>query len=232
MHWFLVAHVPSVGGHARLEGDEARHAGSRRLRDGESAVVFDGAGTVGEAVVTERGRTLQVTSVRRVERGAPEIEVATALPKGDRAATLLDMGTQLGMDVFTPLETARSVVSPTDNARRRWERVCVEACKQSRRAWLPRIGPTVPPERAAEQALERGAALLLADREGAPVSSVLDSLRHCERLCVFIGPEGGFTDAERDAIRAAGAHGIRLAEGVLRVETAVVAVVALLRAGA
>ena len=49
------------------------------------------------------------------------------------------------------------------------------------------------------------------------------------RVAVFVGPEGGFTDAEQSEILAAGAHRLSLGDNVLRIETAAVAAVAVIR---
>ncbi|MFB3088665.1 MAG: 16S rRNA (uracil(1498)-N(3))-methyltransferase [Acidiferrobacterales bacterium] len=76
----------------------------------------------------------------------PRIELACALPKGGRQSILLEMATQLGINVFWPLQCERSSVKPGATASRRWQRICVEACKQSRQGWLlfSDIGLCVP----------------------------------------------------------------------------------------
>jgi len=230
-HWFLVRAIEVVGETVGLESDEARHAGgARRLRDGDAVTVFDGAGTIGRGRLAERGSAVVVESIERVEPASFRLEIAAAIPKGDRAATMLDMATQLGMTAFIPLSATHSVVEGGDKALRRWQRVCVEACKQSRRAWLPNLrADGVEPAVAVAESITAGMAALVADRAGGCVDEVLQGSSAAKGARVFIGPEGGFTPSELDSIRDAGAVPVRLAEHILRIETAAVAACALLQ---
>jgi 16S rRNA (uracil1498-N3)-methyltransferase len=148
-----------VGSRAVLTGDEAQHAlAVRRLPLHADIALFDGRGTAARAVVTavdRKKRTLEakLTERRRMPAPRPAAHLACALPKGDRAAVLLDMATQLGMVRFTPLSCARAVVKPGPNTLERLKRVCLEACKQSRRFYLPDIDtPRTPRELARSSA--------------------------------------------------------------------------------
>ena len=151
---FYYAPLPDVvGERVTLTGDEASHAlGARRLQVGGDIGLFDGQGTAARAVVTavdRRRHTLEakLTDRQRMPNPRPAVHLACALPKGDRAAVLLDMATQLGMVRFTPLVCTRSVVKPGANSRERLRRICLEACKQSRRFYLPEIeAPASPRE--------------------------------------------------------------------------------------
>ena len=229
--WFHVEHVPDVGATVALDPRETRHAtGARRLGDGDALCVFDGAGTVGDARIVEsdagqRHVVACVASRRAVPPPRPAIHLAVALPKGDRQATLLGMATQFGVASITPLACARSVAHATDKFTERAARVCLEACKQSRRAWRPEIRAAAAPADVAAP----GA--LVADPSGRPAGEVLRDLATAspEAVTVLIGPEGGFTDDETAAMRAAGAETISLGAGILRIETAAVAVAATIR---
>lgn len=230
--WFHVADssVPFRVGEVRaLDPQEARHAvGARRLRDGDAIVLFDGRGNVATARLMQRGEGAAIEAVHHEPPPTPRVVVASAIPKGDRASTLIDMTTQLGLAAFVPLRCARSVAELTDALRVRLERIAVESCKQSRRAWVPPILDELSPVEAVRFALAAESAAILLDPTGPPLGT-LESQRKRSRISILVGPEGGFTDEERDAMIAAGAVTAALGEGILRIETAAVVGLALMR---
>ncbi len=231
--WFYHPHELHPADHVRLDLDEARHAtGARRLRDGQAVCLFDGCGAlaIGRiAAVADRGRDVEVAidTIQHAERAAPILHLACALPKGDRQAVLLDMATQLGVASFTPMLCEHSIVKPSPQAAGRWRRICIEACKQSRHAYLPQIRAAVTPAeyvRAAEHPV------WLAHVGGPPPASLLASSEAMPSpVAVLIGPEGGFSASEVAAAEAAGARTVGLGAGILRIETAAVSLLAFLR---
>jgi len=223
-----------------LPKDEAKHAtGARRLGEGDAVVLFDGRGTIARATLLgvrdRRGDVeARIDSLETHEPLSPRIELATALPKGDRLSTLFDMTTQAGVDHLIPLRCEWGVVKPSDEAPDRWRRIVIEASKQSRRAWVPTFGTPI----SVEQACREGGArcVLIAQPEGLPIASAIESWRprDGERrppsiVRVLIGPEGGFSPGELAAAEAAGASRVSLSPHVLRVETAAVVAVAAVR---
>lgn len=212
-----------------LAGEQAHHAlGPRRLREGAELELFDGRGTIARACVASidrRRRTLGLDVVARVRQPQPvALVLAAALPKGERVATMLDMCTQVGMTDFIPLACERSVTRAGDGAAARWQRVCVEACKQSRRAWIPRVHEPLAPAAAATRP---GARVWLADPAGSAVreAGALAGGAAAGQV-VLVGPEGGFTEAEVRDVLAAGASPVAFGAAVLRVETAAVVALA------
>jgi 16S rRNA (uracil1498-N3)-methyltransferase len=230
---FYYSDLAGAGERVTLAGDEAHHAASvRRLRVGDALMLFDGRGLTAQATVQAlhpRGREIELVVGARSVQPAPQppVHVASALPKGDRLATLVDMATQLGMTSFTPLLCERAVVQPSENLGSRLRRLGLEACKQSRRAWLPQfLEPATLPEVVRRGATE-GAVAWLAHPGGRAAAAIAgDGMR---AVTVLVGPEGGFTDEEVRAALAAGAQAVTLGEAILRIETAVVALLAAIR---
>jgi 16S rRNA (uracil1498-N3)-methyltransferase len=224
---FFAPELAPPGAVVTLDPDETRHAvGARRLKEGDALTLFDGKGTTADGVVVHLDRRrsqLQARIEARLETPAPIPRVlASAVPKGDRLSVMLDMATQLGMTRFVPLACERSVVKASAKATTRWQRICLEACKQSRRPWLPTIDAVAIPAEAVAREAAAGA-VWLAQPDGR-------SVRHAGgdgSLCVVIGPEGGFTSTEVERMVAAGAQCVSLGTGILRVETAAVAALAL-----
>jgi len=220
---FYCEQLPPVGNLAHLSEDETRHAShARRLRSGDVLWLFDGRGNLARATLkNDRGRSLEalVTEHRRAPALQPAIHLACALPKGDRASVLLDMVTQLGVASFTPLLCERSVVDPGEGTLERLRRICLEACKQSRRVYLPEVHA---PAKFAD-VLARDGAKWIAHPAGKPVGSFSSAP---QPLTLLIGPEGGFTPEEIEDATQAGAECVALGSTILRIEAAAVALVA------
>lgn len=235
---FYSEHLSDPGTTLTLTGGEAYHAAaSRRLHPGESLWLFDGRGGQARATllhVTARGRALELRIEERSTASPPKpaIHLACALPKGDRQAVLLDMATQLGMTQFTPLVCERGVVKPAASHAERWQRICLEACKQSRRLYLPVIHPPASPEEAAARAVREKSNAWIAhpSTQAISLSSALSEVSPAD-VTILVGPEGGFTEEEIRQTIASGAKSIALGAAILRIETAALALMAAFQFG-
>ncbi|WP_372523965.1 16S rRNA (uracil(1498)-N(3))-methyltransferase [Sulfuricaulis sp.] len=230
---FYSERLADPGATLTLTGDEARHAvASRRLQVGETLWLFDGRGGLARATllhITARGHALDLRiEERRAEPPPkPAIHLACALPKGDRQGTLLDMATQLGITEFTPLACERSVVRPGANSAERWWRICLEACKQSRRPYLPILHAPATPQEIVVQEASRTNTVWIAHPSAAAVTvSCAVEQNASADVTILVGPEGGFTEGEVERTTGAGAQPIALGSAILRIETAAVALVA------
>lgn len=189
--------------------------------------LFDGRGTVAQATLEQahpRQAVLQVQAVQRVAALKPEIQIAAAIPKGPRADSMVAMLAQLGVDRLIPLQTERSVVHPRDGKLERWREVAVEHAKPGRLAWVMQIDPVTPLGPACQVA--PGTAMRLADAAGE--NRVTPPSPETVACRVFVGPEGGFTEPEKQQLHNAGAEAWRFNARTLRIETAAVAAASLL----
>jgi 16S rRNA (uracil1498-N3)-methyltransferase len=224
---FHVEHV--AAGSVRLSEDEGRHAhGSRRLSAGDELTVFDGAGREAEARILSCGRDgveVEVREVRYRERPTPALTIAVALPKGPRQDTLIEKCTELGVASVRPLETERSVSSASEHRLSKWQRTAIEAAKQSGQCWVPELHPLASIDEVVKAASDYDV-MLVADVGGGP----LPDLRAARRVLALVGPEGGWTETERAKLLAAGASAISLGPNILRIETAAIALAAIVHA--
>lgn len=212
-----------------LSGKEAWHAlGVKRLDVGDSIRLIDGKG--GQALATVEsleGRnqaSLRVAELYQIPPQQPDIVLATAIAKGDHQSTMLDMASQLGISAWQPLLCERSVSKVGKNSYQRWQRICLEACKQSGSAWLPELLQAAKPEDVAREAHAAGREVLLAHPDGADVNNISTNAK-----LLMIGPEGGFTDDEVRRIVSTGAKKVSLGQQILRIETAAVSLLARIR---
>lgn len=214
-----------VEGEVTLDGSEAHHLlNVRRLTTGARVELFDGFGhfATAEIVRTSRREAILRVARRQGEIGpAPTLTLAVAFPKPHRARWMVEKLTELGVTKLVPLVTEYAVSSgkPVNPAKLR--QFVIDACKQCRRNTLM---PIEAPIRLAEFLGRNEASnLLLADHAGGTVG---DGMEHAT---VLIGPEGGFSEGEKQAVLDAGAKRVTFASHVLRVETAALAAAVLLR---
>lgn len=215
-----------------LRDDEAHHARRvLRLDVGARVTAFDGRGSVWHARIVEMTKQHAVLepeeALAREPEPRPRVTLAQGIVKGDRMDWIVQKATELGAARLLPLRADRSEVRlDEDRAGRRaerWRRITIEAAKQSERAWLPEIAAPLS-LRDALAALD-GPAVALLERSDRPARDALAALGPVGRVTVFVGPEGGWTAEERDALRAAGVAGLSLGRHVLRAETAALAAI-------
>jgi 16S rRNA (uracil1498-N3)-methyltransferase len=220
---------PLVTGRRRLEGTEAHHlVHVLRIGVGDKVILFDGHGSEAAATVTGCAADFVELAVGEPQADGDdgrEIILAAAVPKGDRFGWMIEKATELGVARFVPLITERSIVVPGDGKLDKMRRTIVEASKQCGRARLMELAsPVAWPEFVAT--LLRPSAGWVADLSGeafeppcAPSSGP---------IVAAIGPEGGLTSTELALATVAGATLVSLGPRTLRIETAALAMAALL----
>ena len=190
-----------------------------RARPGETVAVLDGHGMLGTALV-EQDRCLRLEMKRAVPPPMRRLHLYFAPPKKQKLDVMLKQAVELGVFELVPMLCERSVVQPGESSvAGRWVDLLFEACKQSGNPFLPVVANPLPFGSALSRARETCGALVL----GSNRTGVSPELGDASDVAFFVGPEGGFTDAETDAMFAAGAVPLRIGDWTLRVETAAVA---------
>jgi len=213
---------PSLAGDVlRLDGPEGHHAAAvRRLEVGERIRLTDGVGGVADGVVCaveKRQVDVAVESRTELARPVPRLTVVQAVPKADRAELAVQSLTEVGVDRVVPWAADRSQVRVSGERGERllakWRAWAHEASKQSRRAWFCAVTDVATTEQVAARLADADAARVL--HEGATEPLRVDP--DVADVVLVVGPEGGITDAELDAMPA---RPVRLGDTVLRTSTA------------
>ncbi|HEY1240619.1 MAG TPA: RsmE family RNA methyltransferase [Bryobacteraceae bacterium] len=226
--------VDSVrGGAAELRGEDARHL-SRVLRAeaGQKYEISDGQSAWLAEIAEARGDLVVFRVLEPV--AAPELPVhitlLAALIKFDRFEWMVEKATEVGVERILPVETARCEKGLFEASRKRsdrWMRVAREASQQSRRLRAPEILPAVRFDSALKT--EADSRYLLEETTAPPLLASLPASRvSSAQVAVWVGPEGGWTDPEREAAVASGWMQVSLGPLVLRAETAASVAVAIL----
>ncbi|HEU4932167.1 MAG TPA: 16S rRNA (uracil(1498)-N(3))-methyltransferase [Pyrinomonadaceae bacterium] len=218
-----------------LGGDEARHLRDvLRLKPGDEVYVFDGRGREFRCVVsTSRRDAAELRIEAEVEAAKPEshlqLNLCVALLKGEKFDLVVQKATELGVKKITPLITRYADIhlrDESDATKRlgRWQRIALEAAKQSGRAFVPEISLPLRFEAALDV---DGLGVMFAERGG----ETLENLSRQAPLSVIalVGSEGGWSDEEIESARARNFHVITLGGRILRAETAAITVTALMQ---
>ncbi|HUW33055.1 MAG TPA: RsmE family RNA methyltransferase [Planctomycetota bacterium] len=234
LHRFLIPGV-SVAERIEVPRDEARHiVRVLRLKPGDELAAFDGTGVECVCRIAEQsGRrvTLDVIERRTVSREhAVRVTLAIAASKNKAMDLIVQKCTELGLARLIPFHSGRSVARVDDTDKTdKWRRVAIEAAKQCGRNVLPQIDPPLEPDQIIAAARGYDLALVAAlGPQAIPLKKVLHAHPHARSIICIIGPEGGFPPHELDRITAAGIPTVSLGPSVLRVETAAIAILAMI----
>jgi 16S rRNA (uracil1498-N3)-methyltransferase len=228
-----------------------------RLRAGAEVYVFDGEGreyvcTVagGDGGRGAAGREVVLDVQGEAEPARPEspldLTLAAALLKGEKFDTVVQKATELGAARVVPVLTERGEVrwpghgDETESAAAvkrvaRWERIAVEAAKQSGRALVPKVRvpihlTTLLSEVAHDLDGVEERRVFFTERGGRGlVETVTDWPASPSRVTALVGPEGGWEDGEIEQALQAGWCAVTMGGRVLRAETAAVVAAALLQ---
>ncbi|MFC3895588.1 16S rRNA (uracil(1498)-N(3))-methyltransferase [Lentzea rhizosphaerae] len=223
---FLVPALPP-GEEFVLDGPEGRHAATvKRLRVGEELVLSDGSGAQVRCAVVAVER--DALSLRAVERWVepeqtPRVVLAQALVKGDRGELAVELATEAGVDGVVPWRAARCITKWEDGPRGakalgRWRSTVREAAKQARRSRVPFVDEPVSTAQLAQRVSSSALTLVLHESATERLADV--ELPTAGDVLLVVGPEGGISPEELDALRSSGARIVRLGPTVLRASTA------------
>ncbi len=214
-----------------LSGSDVNHMKNvLRMKPGEDVRICDGSGKTYLCCVNryEEGRAvLDVFRTLDSDTELPSrIWLFQGLPKGDKMEWIVQKAVELGVYTVVPFAAKRSVVKLDEKkaARKqeRWQAIAKSAAEQSGRGIVPKIRSVRTFEQALELASELDVILIPYELEEGMEGTVrmIRKIRPGESVGVFIGPEGGFEEAEVERAREAGAFPISLGKRILRTETA------------
>ena len=224
----IVAKIPAVGDTVQLTPEEGAHASARRLRVGDAVLLSDGSGRTAPSEIVRLSRNeviARVTEIVAQPAGSVPVSLYLAGLRPERLAWAVEKATELG--------AARVVVVASDRTQSfrasagllpRLDRVARESSKQCGRPDWPAISGPVDLRSVldAETARHR----LFLDPEGGRFPRRIAS---GAASAILVGPEGGWTRAERERAAGSGWKSVALPAGLLRAETAAVAALVLLR---
>jgi 16S rRNA (uracil1498-N3)-methyltransferase len=221
-----VGHVLTVG------EDVAGHAVRvRRIGPGEEIEVVDGQGTRARGTVTTASATemdIDVAEVTHADRPRPGLVLVQALAKGDRDLQAIETATEIGVDEVIPWAAERSIADwPAKKAEKmaaKWANLLHAASLQARRSRFPQLDELVRGTSLTRQLTETDAVFVLHEAAQTKLSDALAEVAAAadlpERIVFVVGPEGGISDGELEALEGIGATAVLLGPTILRSSSA------------
>ncbi|HJW46643.1 MAG TPA: 16S rRNA (uracil(1498)-N(3))-methyltransferase [Lysobacter sp.] len=207
-----------------------------RLTVGDECVLFNGDGRDYAARITTLGKRelrVSISGATAIDNESPlHITLLQGVARGEKMDLILQKATELGVNAISPLWSQRSEVKlDTERAEKRlahWRGVVTSACEQCGRARVPDVAAPVALAVALD-ALPSGGLRLILDPEGELALATL-AVESDAHIALAVGPEGGWSPADREQLHAGGFRGLKLGPRILRTETAGLAAIAALQA--
>jgi 16S rRNA (uracil1498-N3)-methyltransferase len=220
---------------ADLRGEDAIHL-TRVLRaaPGQVYEISDNRAAFLAEISEARGERVVFRVLEPVETPAlpARIELCVALVKFDRMEWIVEKATELGVERIQPIEAARSEKGLREASHKRaerWRRIARESSQQCRRLSVPEIPPAIPFQECVSLVADHR--YFLDEGTAPPLTRCLPPVKApSDRVALLTGPEGGWTDSERQTAAAAGWRPVSLGPRILRTETAVLAALAVIGA--
>ncbi len=218
----------------QLDEEQSRYVGRvLRLRVGDAIAVFNGEAGEFAATISGLGKTSAAITIGSAIESSTEsplkVHLVQGVSRGERMDLIVQKATELGVKRISPVLTEYGVVKldQARSAKRRehWQKVAESACEQSGRIRPPLIDePLTLKSWLGAKTREADVDLILRPDATTPMASLQPPKT---KVCLLIGPEGGFSDIEYDDASVAGFTAVSLGPRVLRTETAAIAAVAI-----
>lgn len=232
---FFIAEEDIHNNLVTLMGEEHHYAVKvLRLTEGETVTLI-GQKNIFKAKVTaisKHSLTAQLFSQEKITPPLISIDLFQGLPKAAKFDLVIEKCTELGIDTIYPLLTERTVVTVKKESLvkklARWQKIAREATRQSRRTTIPQVKPPLFLEQAAPLIPNYNLALVFWEKATDWLPEERLKRLGKGKLSVFVGPEGGFSEAEVELLKSKDALVCSLGPRILRTETVPIAVLAIL----
>ena len=213
------------GDQVHITGDEHRHLLVARTEKDELIEILDGKGNVWTAVVESVNKRETIARLKESRQSPPppvDLILAMAMIRIPALELALEKAVEVGVTRIVPFVAARSNVGP-GRRHDRWMRIIIEAAKQSKQYYLPRLDEVAGFSEVLS--LPAASKIIFAERGGGPLKPALAG----SPVLYLIGPEGGWTDEELAAAAQNRFRPVSLGTALLKAETAAIVGAAVIR---
>ncbi|ADL68708.1 protein of unknown function DUF558 [Thermoanaerobacterium thermosaccharolyticum DSM 571] len=216
-------------GIVRINGDDAHHIiDVLRFKIGTKLIISNGKNQYIVSILDIENSSVILKIIEeynQVVESPINITLYQGLPKSDKMDLIIQKCTEIGIKKIVPVETEFSTIKIKEkniyNKINRWKKISLEASKQSGRSIVPDVLVPVGFKDALESLNEFDLCLIPYEKEtNMRLKDVLKKNFNAKNICVFIGPEGGFSENEIMAAIEYGAIPVTLGPRILRTETA------------
>ena len=221
-----------IGDTVTITGENANHiVGALRMKVGEKLTLCDD-GRNYECELIEIGKNSATAKVLDCNMNFSEPDVSVTLfqcvPKGDKLEMVIQKAVELGVDTIVPVLSSRCISRPDEKKahkkNERYNKIALSACEQSGRGKVVEVKEQIDFKTAVNTIKNYDLCILFYEGGGKSLKDIIDKNTH-KNICVFIGPEGGFSVDEVELLEQNGAKVATLGKRILRTETAPLAAI-------
>ena len=235
---FFVPAAKADGPEVLLDGAELRHLRAARIQAGQTVWLFDEEGTRIRAevqAISSGGARLMILERERPRDARLRLTLVQSVLKNKAMDDVVEGAAEWGVRTLIPVSSERTVVKFVDREERkaeRWNQVARAAAEQCKSGRVPEIAPPRP---LAEILADppSGRLVVLSEHGGRALKDILAEAPvppagTPEEWVLLLGPEGGWSEKELEAIAAAGFEAASLGPQILRAGTAALSAAAIL----
>lgn len=215
-----------------LDKEQAQYLGrALRLRPGDALTVFSAESGEFAATVTSIGKsTAEIAvgaSIQTNTESPLKVHLVQGVSRGERMDLVVQKATELGVKRISPVLTEYGVVkldgSRAGKRREHWQKIAESSCEQSGRTRPPLIDEPLPLKAwFGAKTSATDVDLILCPNANTAMASIKAPKT---KVCLLIGPEGGFSDNEYEDAEVSGFKAVSLGPRILRTETAAIAAI-------
>ena len=235
---FFVPASKANGPEILLDGAELRHLRAARIQAGQTVWLFDEEGTRIRAevqAISSGGARLLILERERPRDARLRLTLVQSVLKNKAMDEVVEGAAEWGVRALIPVSSERTVVKFVDREERkaeRWKQVARAAAEQCKSGRVPEIAAPRP---LAEILADppSGRLVVLSEHGGRALKDILAEAPvppagTPEEWVLLLGPEGGWSEKELEAIAAAGFEAASLGPQILRAGTAALSAAAIL----
>lgn len=196
---------------------------SLRLAIGDKITLCDGKGWDYQGIIESLGEQVVIQIISKEETKSEPVASITlfqALPKGDKMEYIIQKSVELGVHEIVPVLTSRCISRPDPKSMKkkveRYNKIALEAAKQSGRGMIPKVSQLLTLEQAVERLSQKN--IVFYENGGKRLQELVDG--QTLDLGVFVGSEGGFSMEEIEFLGRYQVLPATLGQRILRCETA------------
>lgn len=223
----------------RICGSDVNHIKNvLRMKQGEEILISSGENLEYTCYIREMKENQITAHIMYVQEAGYELSskiyLFQGLPKGDKMELIIQKAVELGVHQIIPVASRRAVVKldkkKEEKKNARWQAIAESAAKQSKRMYVPEVSHVMTFPEAVDFAKELDVVLMPYElaKGMQETKERIREIKKGQSVGVFIGPEGGFEEAEVELAAQAGARAITLGKRILRTETAGLTILSIL----
>ena len=231
MHKFFVPKHNIVDNIATIDGEDVKHIYKvLRLKVKEKVSInnCEGKEYLGEINLIDKSSvTVNLLEESSINNESPiDVYLFQGMPKSTKMDLIVQKNTELGVKAITPVITNRVEVKTELKEFKkvdRWNRIALEAAKQSKRSLIPEINVPIEFQKLLEELNSMDLVVVpYENEEGYGIKKLVKNIEkeNIKKVAIVIGPEGGFEEIEISKLKEIGARIVTLGPRILRTETA------------